>query len=140
MNRILPLNLVMIPLLVLLGCGRSEGTVTGTVTFQGQPIDQGLITFSPAGNEGSAAGDEIVQGKYSVTGLKPAKYHVTVEATKPPKFTSPNDPANARAKTDEEIRAQHDPLPADTTGKEQDLDVKVGAQTLDFKLESKSKK
>jgi len=140
MNRTLLLGLVMILCVALVGCGGNPvGTVNGTVTFHGQPIDNGLITFSPSGAQGSVAGGEIVQGKFSVTGIAPAKYHVTVEATKPPKFTSPNDPANNRPKTDEEMRAQHDPLPADTSGKEQELEVKGGTQTLDFKLESKNK-
>lgn len=143
MNRIKTVNLVMIISLacaVLVGCGgKPVGTVTGTVTFQGQPIEQGLITFSPAGAEGSAAGGTISNGKYSVTGLALTRYHVMVEATKEPKFTSPGDPANNRTKTAEEIRAQYDPLPLDTTGKEQDIDVKAGTQSLDFKLTSKSK-
>ena len=139
MNRIILLNLVAI--LALAGCtGNSTGTVTGTVEFHDQPLEKGLITFSPAGAEGSAAGGEIANGKYTVTNLKRARYHATVEATKPPKFTMPGDPANNRPKTAEEIRAQYDPLPADTAGKEQEIDVKGGPQTLDFKLTSPSKK
>jgi hypothetical protein len=134
------LNLIAILATGILGCGgNSTGTVTGTVTFEGQPIEQGQITFSPAGTEGSTAGDKIANGKYTVKDLKPAKYHVVVEATKEPKFTSPGDPANNRTKTAEEIRAQYDPLPLDTKGKEQDLEVKGGEQVLDFKLTSPSK-
>jgi len=121
------------------GCGQPSGTVSGTVTFHNVPIEQGLITFFPLGAEGGSAGGEIVKGKYTVADLKPAKYHVVVEATKEPKFTTPNDPANSRTKSAEEIRAQYDPLPLDTSGKEQDLEVKGGPQTLDFNLASKSK-
>ena len=132
------ISIVMLPLAC--GCGgETVGTVNGTVTFEGEPIEQGLITFSPLGPGGNSAGGEIVLGKYTVTDLRPGRYGVTVEATKEPKFTSPNDPANQRPKTDEEIRAQYDPLPADTAGKEQELEVVGGVQTLDFKLTSKSK-
>lgn len=140
MKRIILLNLVTILAAACLGCGSSTGTVSGTVTFHDQPIEQGLITFSPAGAEGSAAGGEIVKGKYTVANLKPARYHAIVEATNPPKYSMPGDPANNRPKTAEEMRAAHDPLPADTIGKEQEIDVKSGPQPLNFKLTSPSKK
>ncbi len=50
------------------GCGRGDGmrAVTGTVTFDGQPVESGEIMFrSPDGTEGSAAG-RITGGRYSL--------------------------------------------------------------------------
>jgi hypothetical protein len=123
------------------GCfSNSNGTVSGKVTFNGKPLDKGQVMFSPTGATGGTAGGEIVAGKYEVADITPASYQVTVAATPEVKIVMPGDPETKRALTDEELRARIDPLPADTTGKEQTLEVKGGSQTLDFKLESKAGK
>jgi hypothetical protein len=122
------------------GCfSDSTGTVTGTVSFNGQPLEQGLITFSPIGNKGGTAGGDILAGKFKVEGLVPAEYQVSVAAVPELKIVGPNDPEAKRTLSDAEIRALIDPLPPDTTGKEQPLQVKGGRQVLDFKLQSKSR-
>jgi hypothetical protein len=121
------------------GCfSGSAGTVSGNVTFNGKPLEKGLITFSPAGEVGGTAGGEIAAGKYEVTDLVPAKYKVSIAAVPELKIVMPGDPETKRTLTDEEIRARIDPLPRDTTGREQTIEVKSGKQTIDFKLESKS--
>jgi len=54
------------------GCGSRDpladkrGSVAGTVTFDGQPVEDGRITFTPVGNEGQLAGAEIKGGKYTI--------------------------------------------------------------------------
>lgn len=58
------------------GCGRGGGgptryTVTGTVTFQGQPVPYGRIDFEPdteQGNSGPFGTAEIRQGRYTTAG------------------------------------------------------------------------
>ncbi len=55
------------------GCGRGGGgptryTVTGTVTFRGQPVPYGRIDFEPdteQGNSGPFGTAEIRQGRYT---------------------------------------------------------------------------
>ena len=52
-------------------CGRGDGLhrveVHGSATFEGVPIERGLITFRPApGSKGPAAGTGIVAGKFSI--------------------------------------------------------------------------
>jgi hypothetical protein len=54
-----------------LGCGSSDGItryrMTGSVTFNGQPVPAGTILFEPdsaAGNTGAAGSATIVDGKY----------------------------------------------------------------------------
>lgn len=62
--------------LLALGCGDSEGItryrMTGTVSFNGQPVPAGTIVFEPdssAGNPGAAGSAIIVDGKYDTESL-----------------------------------------------------------------------
>ena len=66
--------LAVITLLVVIvcsGCGRgnpNRAEVHGTVTLDGQALDQGTISFLPSGQtKGPAAGASIVDGSYSIS-------------------------------------------------------------------------
>lgn len=55
-------------LLILVGCGAEETTtvpVSGTVTVEGKPIDQGAITFCSIDGETPKTGGVIKEGKYT---------------------------------------------------------------------------
>jgi hypothetical protein len=122
------------------GCfSGSAGTVSGTVTYNGKPLEKGLITFSPTGNKGGTAGGDVIGGKFRVEQIVPAPYQVSVAAVPELKIVMPGDPETKRKLSDAEIQAMIDPLPPDTTGREQAIEVKNGPQLLDFKLESKTK-
>lgn len=63
---------VVVLLVSVAGCGRSDGPetfiVTGTVTYQGQPVQEGEIRFAPVeGTKGPASGSTIRDGVYTVT-------------------------------------------------------------------------
>ena len=52
----------------LAGCGRGGGmaSLTGTVSYDGQPVEKGLIAFVPADGKGPTAAAPVTDGKYSV--------------------------------------------------------------------------
>ena len=56
----------LIVLGITVGCGSSLATVQGNVTFDGQPIEQGLIVFEPVDGVGPVAGGAIQYGKYQL--------------------------------------------------------------------------
>ncbi len=69
----------------LLGCSSAESTVSGIVTLDGKPVDQGDVTFYPAQTgKGQAASGEITSGgKYTLQagqtgGLPAGEYQVRV--------------------------------------------------------------
>lgn len=76
-----------------LGCGDSTGLarrypIKGTVTYKGEPVSQGTITFSPVNPaEGRAATGTITDGSYYLTtavdgdGALPGDYKVSVLST-----------------------------------------------------------
>ena len=74
-------------LVFLVGCGRSGPemvTVSGTVTFEGRPVQEGRIRFRPAeGTRATVTGADIRDGKYTVTnkgGVPVGTHRVEIEA------------------------------------------------------------
>lgn len=74
-------------LVMAFGCGDEfpeRYSVTGTVKYNGQPVEKGTITFKPAGAEGMPASGTIEKGDYSLTtvneddGAVPGEYNVVV--------------------------------------------------------------
>ena len=66
----------------LVGCGDPNGRqpISGVVTFQGKPLDQGIIEFS---SSATMSGAPIIGGKYTVpadSGLEPGVYKVCISA------------------------------------------------------------
>jgi hypothetical protein len=68
------------------GCGEEVAgdPISGTVSFQGKPLDHGSITFSPAAGQPTMSGGEIIEGQYSIPtekGLQPGIYDVRISST-----------------------------------------------------------
>jgi hypothetical protein len=64
------------------GCGGGDGvTVSGSVTYDGNPVEKGYINFYPSDGKGRPAGGEIIAGKYTVKNVAPGKNRVEVTAT-----------------------------------------------------------
>jgi hypothetical protein len=72
-------------LAALSGCGgeASRESVSGNVTWQGRPLDQGDITFTPAAGDGLPVGGVVAGGLYDLPnppGLDPGDYLVRVQS------------------------------------------------------------
>jgi hypothetical protein len=76
--RLGSLALGLLTLSILSGCGKTDATVTGTITVGGAPLKSGTISFYPAEGEPINAG--IVDGKYTTGPIKPGSYQVSVAA------------------------------------------------------------
>lgn len=72
---------IMISLLLAAGCGRSVN-IEGEVTFDGQPVESGSISFEPADGQGPTAGGAIEGGRYAVSGQSGGKKVVRIRATR----------------------------------------------------------
>ncbi len=75
MSRLFEIRMVILVFLIAAfgsaGCGSGSGVqlteVRGKVTFNGEPIESGQITFTPtAGTSSGAAAGEIKNGEYSI--------------------------------------------------------------------------
>lgn len=74
-------NGIMVLLLLVAGCGRSVN-IEGKVTFDGQPVESGTITFEPADGQGPTIGGAIEGGTYAVSGQSGGKKVVRIRASR----------------------------------------------------------
>jgi len=68
--------LVLTGTVIFSGCGGEPGldgtiTVTGTVSYQGQPVEGAIVMFSPEGEGRAASGRTDASGRFQLTTLKP---------------------------------------------------------------------
>jgi hypothetical protein len=71
--------------LTLSGCGDAVNkkgvTITGTVTYDGQPVPKGYIQFLPEDGKGNNAGVEIHDGKFKAQNVTPGKNRIQISST-----------------------------------------------------------
>lgn len=130
----------LLALACLGGCGSKNGTVTGEVTYENEPIGEGYITFTPTDGQGTDAGGPITNGKYSVEKVPPGPKIVKIIATKKVNFASTSEEMQQKAAAAQR-RGNYDGLvdPADTIpenaeGNHAKIDIKDGANKHNFAL------
>jgi len=112
------------------GCdGSGLADVSGTVTVDGAPVEEGSITFVPADGQGQTAGGPIKDGKYSVR-ASPGRMKVSISAPKAigkkKLYNTPNSPEGTIWK--EGLPARYNEQTELT------LDVKPGRNAKDWEL------
>jgi hypothetical protein len=130
------MGLIVAALGMCLGCGSNRTTIEGTVTYAGQPVEQGSITFEPASGAGPSAGGIIENGRYKVDaeGLTPGEMIVRISAVRATGKKIEAGPPEPPGTMVDEVRPY---IPAayneQSTLKAQ---VKAGNVTQDFALKS----
>jgi hypothetical protein len=117
----------------VLGCSSDNRVgVTGQVTYQGEPVAVGTITFLPAAQNGIKSGGLIDQGTYQVepkSGPQPGPHRVEIHWAKPTGKKFKNE-------FGEELEFRQEGLPdkyhANST---LTAEIKSGANVIDFQLE-----
>src|SRR5215831_19508861 len=92
--RLLPMALfvTLIP-----GCGGGSASISGQVTYNGEPVGNGYITFTPVDGKGPPAGGQIEAGQYLVDNLTPGPKLVKIEAVKKVNFALTSEEMAKRA-------------------------------------------
>jgi len=129
------------------GCGGSSGkkidrqSISGSVTLDGAPLDQGTIRFEPMSDvkEKTAAGSLIQAGRYAISaaeGLPPGKYIVSISAVEGAASTPAADPQDAMNAAAKET-PKADRIPAKyNKNSELVVEIKSGSNQHDFPLTS----
>jgi hypothetical protein len=78
-------------LMAVCGCG-STATVSGKVTYQGQPVTYGWVSFV---SEDHTAKSDVIQpdGAYTVAGVRPGRVKIAVGSREPSKGRGKSSPA-----------------------------------------------
>ena len=146
---------LVVMLAVVLGCGggisRPTGTVSGTVTFDGLPLEEGVISFTSL-EGGPVTGGKITNGKYIANNVTVGKNTVEIKATTAAASSGPMtyekheqqmregmmNPGAAKAAAQKAAKTAKG-IPADALGNNQTIEVTKGKQELDFDLKPAAK-
>ena len=123
-------RLLALFLLITLTTGCNSGknvTLSGSVTIDGQPVENGSLTFIQEGGVGQTAGAIITAGKYTASEVPVGKLRVTFQATR---------------KTGKMLPGYSEPIPETVNiippkyRDGQSIEVKSSQSQLDFTLSS----
>lgn len=127
----------MFTVLVLVAGCEGSTTVTGTVTYNGKPVEDGYISFRPAGGQGQAFAAQITDGHYSAKQAVPGLKIVVVSGTKEVDFYASSEENYRRA--DEarksgaaDVGEATDYIAENAEGNSQKHEIESGNQTIDF--------
>ncbi len=138
MNRFLLYLVVTAGLLVAAGCGGEDNKtkVSGSVTFNGKPVDDGYIVFRAADGKGGEAGAPIAGGKYNLSASPGPKIVLVTSGTHPDVAQPLTSEDASKLKTDKTKKPVAFIDPA-SKGNNAKIDVKTGGdQSFDFALTS----
>jgi hypothetical protein len=125
------------------GCGGSSVRVSGQVTYDGRPVEKGIITFLPADGKGSPVAGPIVGGRYQIEGLSPGPKLIHIDAERAP-VTFPRSRADrahaatANAAANEAAGGPLGPSRDAAVGNDASVDITPGTQEHDFHLRNRS--
>jgi hypothetical protein len=71
------------------GCSGGKGEVSGLVKFKGEPLPNGRVTFVCQTGAKEVLSDEIVNGRYTISGIPVGPVTIVVETFPPPAATIP---------------------------------------------------
>jgi hypothetical protein len=120
--------------ILIVGCTKksNRGTVSGTVTLDGEPLKSGVIRFVPADGQTATADSAITDGKYSAS-VPPGDKQISISAPKVigqrRVYETPDSPT---------VDTVQELVPAKYNAKtELTFTVNAGSQEKDFPLKSK---
>lgn len=122
-----------VALLALSGCEKKTA-ITGNVTYNGVPVEDGYIAFTPKGSGRTVAGP-IANGKFSIAEAVPGHYTATATGTRKINHYKTSAEAYANAsKNGGHIAEAADYIAADAAGNSKEVDVNTGEQAFDFAI------
>jgi hypothetical protein len=129
-------GLVLGLFVVSAGCAKKASTVTGRVTYEGEDVQAGWITFSPEDGQGRTVGAPIRQGRYKAIDVPTGKKRVQVISGDPNSGSSRDSGEVPDKVTPDQIAKQRDDLiPPDAIGNNGLMEVSKKVETHDVELQ-----
>ena len=77
----LPVHVLLaVAVAFLVGCGDGRATVSGKITFNGEPVSRGAITLIPRDGKGQSVGGPVEGGSYLIRDVLPGEKTVQIIA------------------------------------------------------------
>ena len=128
--------------LMFTGCQKDGlNSVTGKVTFDGTPLEEGMISFMPRETSGMSAGAQIKNGVYSAR-VSPGKMIVKIYAERPltpdEAKALQNNPMSGSSMTPSGVEVKKQFIPENYNDRSTlFVEIQGNQKDLDFQLESK---
>ncbi len=133
--------LVLTVAILLPGCSNpGTATLSGKVTFEGEPIGDGMVTLVPTDGKGPVVGGRIKNGEFRIENLTPGPKTLKVEAVKAVPFARSSEEMaqrvadNARTGDSTGLIDPADALPADAVGNNAQVEIRVGQNAITLAL------
>ena len=136
--------LLLIP--AFLGCDTGLGEVHGKVTYNGEAVGEGYITFAPADGAGPTVGGQITDGEFHCEEVPPGEKIVSIQAVKEVPFARSSEEMAQRAEENRKkgnstgLIDPADVIPPDAAGNNAKVRVASGSQVQDFNLTSPTRR
>jgi hypothetical protein len=110
------------------------------VTYNGEPVGNGYITFLPADGKGAPGAGLITDGHFAVANLTPGPKVVKIEAVKKVPFARSSAEMAKKAAVNKFLGDGSglidpaDVIPANAEGNNEKVDIQPGKQSRDFHL------
>lgn len=123
------------------GCQPANNTIEGSVTYNGEPVKQGYISFRPTDGTGQTFAAPIADGRYSVAKAASGKRTAVITGVREVNFYSSS--AESYKKAEEarkvgtlqaDVAEAADYIAEDAEGNSKEVEVQPGDQTLDFAI------
>jgi hypothetical protein len=147
MTQVSKASFVALLCVVAAGCGGSTTSVSGKVTYNGEPVEQGFVSFRPADGMGQVFSASIVDGEYDAPDAVPGSRVVSIHGTKAVKVALSSE-ESAKIAAERAAAGQGglhmteaaDYIPDDAEGNNQTHEISTGEQTLNFDLKGPPRK
>ena len=123
------------------GCGgKPVAVISGNVSYEGQPVDNGSIAFLSADGQGPTCGGPIAKGTYRVENVPPGKKMVQIIGIKAVHFMLSREEmekagCEAAKRGDKTgILERADTIPSDAKGNNAVVEVLPGRAEMNFAL------
>jgi hypothetical protein len=104
------------------------------VTYNGEPVENGTITFASADGSGPGFGAQIVDGKYSTDKIRLGSHRAYVRGLTKSVTLTREEVMEMREKHGKRAGLPVDYIPEDADGNNQTFEIEGGAQTIDFDI------
>lgn len=139
--RMVAIALVMTIIVGSIGCQQSDTTVEGTVTYNGEPVKKGYISFRPTEGSGQSFAAPITDGRYRIAQGTPGKRTVVITGVKEINFYASSAESYKKAAEDRaagrfqaDVAEAADYIAENAEGNSQEVEIKPGNQIIDFSL------